>query len=128
MKGIAFASINIPMNWITVINQNLHPLGMSQVRNPSFIITSVFYLERHRIHWSNHHCGSSPDEHLQLQAIRQVCWTFEDDNCDILGPQSWMLHLVGTSLLSSHSTFQSNNLHLVHRMHGVSQMHHCPLL
>ena len=29
--GLAFASINVPMMWITVINQNLHPLNMSQV-------------------------------------------------------------------------------------------------
>ena len=32
MTGIAFASINIPMMWITVANQNLHPLGLSQVK------------------------------------------------------------------------------------------------
>ena len=31
LVGLAFACINVPMMWITVINQNLHPLGMTQV-------------------------------------------------------------------------------------------------
>ena len=31
--GLAFAGINVPMMWITVINQNLHPLGMTQVQH-----------------------------------------------------------------------------------------------
>ena len=38
MTGIAFASINIPMMWITVANQNLHPLGLSQVSPTDSII------------------------------------------------------------------------------------------
>ena len=30
-SGIAFSCITVPMMWITVANQNLHPLGLSQV-------------------------------------------------------------------------------------------------
>ena len=30
-KGIGFACITVPLMWIAVVNQNLKPLGMSQV-------------------------------------------------------------------------------------------------
>merc|ERR1712131_273843 len=40
LVGFAFACINIPMMWITVINQNLHPLGMTQ-RDTGYIGTII---------------------------------------------------------------------------------------
>ena len=30
-KGVGFACITVPLMWIAVVNQNLKPLGMSQV-------------------------------------------------------------------------------------------------
>ena len=39
--GIAFASVTVPLMWIAVINQNLGPLGMTQVICWHFYILSV---------------------------------------------------------------------------------------
>jgi hypothetical protein len=32
LSGVALASLTVPVMWIAVINQNLEPLGMTQVR------------------------------------------------------------------------------------------------
>jgi hypothetical protein len=36
LSGVALASLTVPVMWIAVINQNLEPLGMTQVRRRGY--------------------------------------------------------------------------------------------
>jgi hypothetical protein len=36
LSGVALASLTVPVMWIAVINQNLEPLGMTQVRETGY--------------------------------------------------------------------------------------------
>ena len=36
ISGLAFASVTVPLMWIAVVNQNLNPLGMNQVKYEYF--------------------------------------------------------------------------------------------
>lgn len=40
--GLAFACVTVPMMWITVINQNLQPFGLSQVGAKLIFVNNAF--------------------------------------------------------------------------------------